>query len=537
MTRDTAIASIHVIRDHIYLSSALFALGAVAVTLVLNALLAPTADTEDKSSNKNTDVSVTAGLNPVVLLILSIFLVFLFNVLEEFTYYDDDIFFGTINGAGQHYDPPIWADGGRFFPLAHQEWELISYFFPSGLAYRSFAALQFVLVFALVLLAREVKSRNWPWVASGLLILTCGPIFTSFGGLIFPERNQIMLFLLAFVLLSFFLYNRSNIIVLCSGVAASARSLLYKETAFVFPLCVGAALILHSFLSDSHEPFRSRQRIVGLSLLIPVATVLVYYFNAIKPLVTDSYLTHRSVNPISVLRNAATEVWFWALACLSIGRFLELIVERSIRPMWDGLLVGAIMLVCVYSYLGLSASYYFAPVAVFTYLYAAHFICGYVNARPYLSLGVALTTLLLAAQIPETFSSFVQRKEVVYSKAAAAQFLADNIGVEGRSDKVIRIYAPLVSAYVGGLFANFIVAKYGMNIELAIDNTEGWPESTPCINLQPVRCSSKIGTEKFAVSFSPGDLPPAGYHEIFRSAPIGQWHNQEYSRVFAKNAE
>lgn len=110
---------------------------------------------------------------------------------EEFTYYDDSHF---TNGSliGRPIDIQIAPEQGRFWPLGHQEFNLVGHLTKTVSGYHGFRILELVCVSAFLL--GLLKDRGaWARVGLILLALVTPSIIISFSGLIYPEANEILL--------------------------------------------------------------------------------------------------------------------------------------------------------------------------------------------------------------------------------------------------------------------------------------------------------------------------------------------------------
>src|SRR5690348_3958161 len=154
-------------------------------------------------------------------------------VWEDFTYYDNSMF--TLQTLRhQNIDPPIWRGEGRFFPLGHQEFNVIRHFTATATGYHVVPIFElFVLYCALILLDDEID------LAARAVLCCCVSItpaaVASFGQLIFTERNvMIFVALLALSVRKFELHGHKTWAVAAAICAQFA--LYYKEVAFLIIL-------------------------------------------------------------------------------------------------------------------------------------------------------------------------------------------------------------------------------------------------------------------------------------------------------------
>src|SRR5208283_2444249 len=110
-------------------------------------------------------------------------------VWEDFTYYDNSLFTnGTL--VGQNIPLQLLPGDGRFFPLGHQEYNLIRHFTSSVTGYHALRIVQLVLLCAILLVFDEELSIQ-ARVALIALALITPSILVSFSGLIYPEWNVV----------------------------------------------------------------------------------------------------------------------------------------------------------------------------------------------------------------------------------------------------------------------------------------------------------------------------------------------------------
>jgi hypothetical protein len=120
---------------------------------------------------------------PALLILLFAGYVAVTLIWEDFTYYDNSMF--TLQTLkGHNISPPIWRDNGRFFPLGHQEFNLIRHFTNTVAGYHLLPIVQLlVLCCALLILDDELTITARASLATFALVVPS--IAISFGGLIF----------------------------------------------------------------------------------------------------------------------------------------------------------------------------------------------------------------------------------------------------------------------------------------------------------------------------------------------------------------
>src|ERR1700685_1500321 len=154
-------------------------------------------------------------------------------VWEDFTYYDNSHFTnGTL--AGHAIPRQISPESGRFWPLGHQEFNLIRHVTRSVLGYHALHIVQLLLLRGILLVFDEELSIK-DCVALIILALITPSILISFSGLIYAEWNIIFwLVCLAWFVKRFERTHSTAWAVV--AVISSQLILYYKETAFLLIL-------------------------------------------------------------------------------------------------------------------------------------------------------------------------------------------------------------------------------------------------------------------------------------------------------------
>lgn len=179
-------------------------------------------------------VATPAGI--VALGILVVFIVSYIAIIlvwEDFAYMDNSIFTLYIF-KGHDIPPPIWPKVGRLFPLGFQEFNLIQHFTDSAIGYHVLPIAE-LLVFVSILLVLNDELGIAARVALAILALLTPSILISFGGLIFPERNELLF--LAGLILCVKRFEESESTRWAAGAVLCAQIMVYyKENAFLLLL-------------------------------------------------------------------------------------------------------------------------------------------------------------------------------------------------------------------------------------------------------------------------------------------------------------
>src|SRR6516225_2246771 len=191
-------------------------------------------------------LSPTDGISAIALLLFVAFYIVLIFYKEDFAAYDDDQL-TDFSLRGTSFPAPVWPGVGRFFPLGHQEFNLLRFITKSSAGYHSFAVAQLIiLLLALVVMLGEYK---FVYRVPVLIAATLAPSFViSFTWLICTERN--VLFWLAIMLLCLYEHSQTKAGIYFIGcLVATHFALYYKETVVVFVVAyAGAELLLQSYL-------------------------------------------------------------------------------------------------------------------------------------------------------------------------------------------------------------------------------------------------------------------------------------------------
>lgn len=258
----------------------------------------------------------------------------------------------------------------------------------------------------------------------------------------------------------------------------------------------------------------------------------------------------RSIGIANAAALVISQPWGWLLIGGVVVRILFLLLERKLfDPLWDGLLLSAVAYTCANILLQFGQSYYFAPAAF------AAWLCGFRLARvanTVWDLNFAVPLALIALfQVPSVWQDFTKRKELIYSKADAARFIADAAVVLGKgSDADPVVLYPVTSAEdnydIGlrvweiGIFAGYLEAKYDIEVIVALPAGDGqFLEPQPCINRETAICQTDISASDVdvAIAFNEGGEPPPHFALAYASVPVGFWINRRRAFVFLKESD
>lgn len=260
------------------------------------------------------------------------------------TYYDNSHY---TNGTflGHNIPIQILPEAGRFWPLGHQEFNLLRHITQTVVGYHLFRVLQLVLLCGILLVLDEALSIKKRLALVMLALITPG-ILISFSALIYAEAN--VLFWLAALAWYVKRFDQTRSIHWAlAAVIASQFLLYYKETAFLFVMGFAAGrLILRCWRTDgvawNFNRLRDPESRLDIWLILLVVLFLFYYLAAMYPKFGMGYadefrLSFRDV----VISYFKLDFLAWAFAAITLIRFLRILRGQTTPELlWDGLAMG-----------------------------------------------------------------------------------------------------------------------------------------------------------------------------------------------------
>jgi hypothetical protein len=374
----------------------------------------------------------------VALLSLGLFLVFYCAgtlVWEDFTYYDNSHFTnGTL--AGHDIPRQISPEGGRFWPLGHQEFNLLRHFTNSVAGYHAFRMVQLLLVCGVLLVFDEALTVS-ARVALIVLALITPSILISFTGLIYPEANVIFFFAFLVWFVKCFEETHSPLWA-AAAVIASQFLLYYKELAFLllFGLVTGR-LLARCWREDrigwDLKLLRDSESRLDLCLALMGVSFLVFYLAVMFPNYHTGYANEFRLPLARVL---ASFLQLDLLAWLFVAVFLARIVRIARHqippwPRWEGLALAGVAYFAGYLLLRMSSAYYLAPVDLIAILYLGRLAFLNLESMSFAVKASTFAALLLVCVQTLSLSAFrvYERKNVIHAKAELGQ------AIKARYDK------------------------------------------------------------------------------------------------------
>jgi hypothetical protein len=365
----------------------------------------------------------------VAVMLLAVFLasyIVMILVWEDFAYYDNDLFM-LYALKGYNFPLPIWRDNGRFFPFGQQEFNLIRHFTNTPTGYQLLPIVQ-LLIFFCILLTLDAELSITARAGLAILALLTPSVLLSFGGLIYPERN--VLLLLGCLVLSVTQFDKTKAVVWAVAAVMCAQIMLYcKETGFL--LLVGFAagrLILRCRNGQNarwdYERLWDQESRLDLCFASLALLFLLSYFAVMG--------IHGNMNyNINARRQMAAVVLDYLgldlLACLFmavvLGRIYMILRERT-APwlLWDGLAIGGVAYFLAYLYLGMFTAYYLAPVDLIAVLYVGRSVLlSWKNTQSWTKAAALMLAFAVVLQ-DVSLSAFAvfERKNVIHAKVEMA---------------------------------------------------------------------------------------------------------------------
>jgi hypothetical protein len=372
-------------------------------------------------------------------------------VWEDFTYYDNSYFTnGTI--VGKNIPLQILPSDGRFFPLGHQEYNLIRHFTTSVVGYHSLRIIQLVLLCGLLLFF-DGELNIWARFALIILVLVTPGFLISFSGLIYPEWNVIFALVCLAWSVKRFEQTQSGGWA-AAAVISSQVMLYYKETAFLLLLGFTVGRLLLRCWNASGPTWdlkrlREPESRLDICLTLLGAFFFVYYLAAMYPNYNTGYADEAQLPLTQILISyVQLDLLVWILAAVLLVRIVQ-ILRRKSQPMllWDGLALGAVGCLVAYLILRMNAGYFLAPADIIAILYLGHFI--FLSLEKMTSAQKLCAASLLALVVLQDFSlsafRMYERKNVIHAKAEIAKAIKRQY--ESDPASVNRLFFPFAQPF------------------------------------------------------------------------------------------
>jgi hypothetical protein len=434
-------------------------------------------------------------------------------VWEDFASGDNSEF-TLVTLRGHDNLPRIWPGRGRFFPLADQEFNLIRHFTDSAIGYQVLPIVE-LLVFVFILLILDAELGVVARVSLAILALLTPSILISFGGLIFPERNELLF--LAGLILCVKRFEETESAGWAAGAVLCAQIMLYyKETAFllVLGLAGGRLLLRYGTRERARWDFGrlfDRQGRLDLSLIGVAVLFLIYYLAAMGPRPNMNY-AFATLRPFvgTLLAYARRDVLAWLLAAVAAGRIYLILRGRvAPLPLWDGLALGGVACFVAYLYLRGVQPHYSAPVDLIGVLYVGRFaVLSLESPRSWSkSIVLSLMFIVVCQNIVLFAATLYERKNAIHGKVEIARVVEEQYRIH--TGHPLRLFFPFTDPYWIMEFAAYL-SYHGIPPEGGDGADTGRPDDVvlaglavagdgPCVGYQTIQCHA-------AIRPAPGDL-------------------------------
>jgi len=288
---------IHLLRDRITLHFLLFWFICLMGIAVAGRMIASRAAVSLSRSNHSLVRSRPTPPEAVSAILFGLFLAFYVAMIlwrEDFAFFDNDQL-TDFSVAGRALPPPIWPSGGRFFPLAFQEFNALRFITRSPAGYQLFAVVQVLIVLLLlVVILRELRPSYRLLLMAALML---GPAFSiAFTGLVYPERDVLFWLVIMLFCLQRYSETRSPASFVTCLIGAHFV-LYYKETVIVLIAAFAISYLCLEFYAERHAVRRFQQEFIRenalyFSLLAVCGVYVVFFASTMLPWAPSSYVAN-----------------------------------------------------------------------------------------------------------------------------------------------------------------------------------------------------------------------------------------------------
>ena len=379
---------------------------------------------------------------------------------EDFAYSDNSMF-TLITLKGHDLGLPIWRNRGRFFPLGHQEFNLIRHFTGTAVGYHALPIIQLLALCGILLILDEELSITARAGLTACILVSPG-IVISFGGLIYPDRNVVFWLVCLVLFIKRFEQTQATVWAVSAAVCAQIM-IYYKETAFLllWGLAVGR-LVLRCKKADQagwdYERLRDKESRLDVCLACLGVLFLLYYVAVMLPHPNMQYADEQHLRAgEALLAYLRLDLLAWLLVAVVLCRIYGILRQGvSPSPFWDGLAVGGLTYFTAYLCLRMYSAYYLAPVDVIAVLYVGRFaVLSW--GKTHLWSKVAVLILLFVVLLQDiSLSAFrvFERKNVIHAKAEIARVIIAQY--QSGAGNAQRVFFPFAIPYRVMEFASYL---------------------------------------------------------------------------------
>jgi hypothetical protein len=348
---------------------------------------------------------------------------------EDFAYYDNDQL-TDFSATGNAFRPPVWPEEGRFFPLGHQEFNIVLHFTRTAIGYQSFVAVQMLVLLVVLFVVLRDMSVSYRVVALAA-VMTAPSFSIPFTGLIYPDRN--VLFWLGILIFCLVGYEKNGArIYFVGSLVASQFILYYKETVVVFLTTYAVARLLlgiHLAWQEGQRSWRelARGNALVLAMLGVAAIYSVSFVVAVFGYSRFSYVNGLKLDMNTTILGYVETDWLLPVFVFAVvWRVCRVLGHRGqFDPVWDPLAWGALTYVASLIALRLFRDYYMAPVDLIAFLYLAYLLAPWIHQKPRWRTVVAIVALVCIMIHNAAYSALkiINRKTVIQLNHELADFL------------------------------------------------------------------------------------------------------------------
>ena len=461
---------------------------------------------------------------------------------EDFAYYDNDQL-TDFSATGNAFRPPVWPEEGRFFPLGHQEFNIVQHFTRTAVGYQSFVAVQLLVLLAvLFVVLREIRVSYR--VVALAAVMTAPSFSIPFTGLIYPDRN--VLFWLGILIFCLVGYEKNRARVYFVGSLVASQFLLYyKETVVVFLTTYAVARLLLGIHPMWQEGRRSWRALARENALVLAMLGIAGIYSAAFVVALFGYSRFSYVNGLrsdvntTILGYVETDWLLPVFVFAVVWRVVRVVRHRGqFDLVWEPLAFGALTYFASLIALRLFRDYYMALVDLIAFLYLAYLLLPWIRQKPRWHAAVATAALACIMIHNAAYSGLkiINRKTVIRLNHDLADFL--------------KTYRPRATASATELFFPYAdgyrlmeLSSYlhyrglslsgtkdpsgGAGTPFLFEGTEKFPNEL-CVAYKQYRCVPVLrGTEDGLIVILPDDKVPAkdlaelrqGSTELFSREP------------------
>lgn len=429
-------------------------------------------------------------------------------VWEDFARYDSSQL-TLYSLKGHAFQPPIWREMGRFFPLAFQEFNVIGRVFHTAAGFMLLPVVQFLLL-CTMLASLDTELSVRVRVAIAAIVCVTPSFAISFTGLTYPERNVI--FWLVCLIFLLHRFERTLATAYAAAVIVCAQFFVYyKELAALFLLTFALVrLALRWQVSENRSKASwlwTKESILDLGLLTVAGGFCLLYLVMMLPHLNMHYARQQAL-PIRTVVGGylRLDLMPWLLLG-SLAVRLPFILRGKIRasPLWDGLAMGGLAYFAGYVWLHMFSAYYLAPVDLIAGLYTGCVIVQSWESVRGPAKAVLATVVVLAVVQNLAYASFrvYEDKNDIRAKSQIAAFIVRRYRDDPK--ELLRLYLPFASRYSIMEFASFLAYK-GLPVEMTAENVPlrdplefMSPQATsngPCVAFRDVLCHASAQPER-----------------------------------------